>query len=291
LPGEGRSVLAPPVAGDVAAGDWFARPHPVQALRAAPEAAPVRIEVNGRLAGVAPCLAEATREFAVGWAFLHRFFTDAADVATVNGAAGRIAIMLDNGVDVDRLRREAVGWDASTDGLWSDGPVSGRAPRAVPVVSQHDLMTLIERAFARFEAEGRMSGLCFAALAEGNDLVVIARDVATTGAIAKLLGWRALERRNEGDQILIVSGLVEEIAIDGANRAGIGIVASDGEATAGAIRLARLRGTTVLGTVMTHQRAFRHDGGHVGNDGEPGHTWPLPHGRRFGHATLRESAR
>lgn len=229
----------------------------------------VRIEVNGCLAGASECLAEASREFAIGWAFMHRFFSDPAHLGMVSGSSGRVAIMLDSGEDFDRRKRIAAGWEAPDDDGDLGTATSGRPPRAVPYVSQDDVIAVAERAFARFDVDGRSSGLACAALARGDVLVVIARDICTRGAVAKILGWSMTGDADVADSTLIVSGLVDELVVEGASRAGIGVVITDSEPTAAAIRRANLLGTTVLGLVMSHRRSFFADGGHVGDDAAP----------------------
>lgn len=251
--------------GNVAPGEWFARPEMRQALRSLPDVRTVRIEVNGCLAGVADCLAEATREFALGWAFMHRFYSAGDHIGSVTGSSGRVAIMVDSGEDMDHRKLEAVGWTSRDDD--SDGTVSSmRPPRTVPFVSQHDVIALSERAFARFDVDGRAAGLACAALARGDDLTVIARDIEPRGAIAKILGWMMTEDKEEADSILIVSGLIDEVTVNAARRAGIGVLVTDVEPTSGAARRAAAQGTTLLGLVMSHRRSFFADGGHVGDD-------------------------
>lgn len=253
---------------DIAPGEWFARPDPRVLRRLAPDVRMVRIEVNGHLAGASECLAEASREFAIGWAFMHRFFSDPADLGTVSGSSGRVAIMLDSGEDLDRLRRIAAGWESPDDDGDAGTAASSRPPRTVPFVSQDDAISVAERTFARFDVDGRNSGLACAALAQGDVLVVIARDICTRGAVAKILGWRMAGDADVSDSILIVSGLVDDLVVEGASRAGIGAVITDAEPTAAAIRRANMLGTTILGLVMSHRRSFFADGGHVGDDAD-----------------------
>lgn len=253
---------------EIAPGDWFARPDPRQLRRSAPDVRMVRIEVNGCLAGASECLAEASREFAIGWAFMHRFFSDPAHLRTVSGSSGRVAIMLDSGEDFDRLKRIAAGWEPPEDDGDASTATSARPPRAVPYVSQDDAIAVAERAFARFDVDGRTSGLACAALAQGDVLVVIARDICPRGAVAKILGWRMAGDADVSDSALIVSGLVDELVVEGASRAGIRVVMTDCEPTAAAIRRATMLGTTILGLVMSHRRSFFADGGHVGDDVE-----------------------
>lgn len=260
---------------DVVPGEWFTRPDVRQSLRSLPDVRTVRIEINGCLAGAADCLAEATREFALGWAFLHGFYSEAGDLSTISGSSGRVAMMLNSGEDVDRLKLEAVGWVTSDEDIGNATELSARPPRAVPFVSQHDTIAVSERAFARFDVDGRSSGLACAALARGDELVVIARDIAPRGAVAKIIGWMMTEDSDAADSILIVSGLIEEIVVEGAVRAGIGIVITDAEPTAAAVRRAAMQGTTVLGLVMSHRRTFFADGGHIGDDTAPTASAPL----------------
>lgn len=256
----------------VAPGDWFARPELRQALRSLPDARTVRIEVNGCLAGVAGCLAEASREFALGWAFMHRFYSASDQIASVTGSSGRVAIMVDSGEDIERRKLEAVGW--ATHGGDTDVTMSSlRSPRTVPFVSQHDVIALSERAFARFDVDGRASGLACAALARGDALTVIARDIEPRGAVAKILGWLMTDDADDADSLLIVSGLIDGMTVAAARRAGIGVLITDGEPTSDAARLAASQGTTVLGLVMSHRRSFFADGGHVGDDIESSSSW------------------
>lgn len=261
---------AAPAAGNrdastVAAGEWFARPEFRQALRSLPDVRRVRIEVNGCLAGAEDCLAEASREFAIGWAFMHRFYSARDHIGSVSGSSGRVAIMVESGEDLDRRKSDAVGWTTPDDE--ADGTCSSiRPPRTVPFVSQHEVIALSERAFTRFDVDGRASGLACAALARGDDLTVIARDIDPRGAIAKILGWMMTEDNEEADSILIVSGLIDEVAVDAACRAGIGVLVTDAEPTSAAARRAAAQGTTLLGLVMSHRRSLFADGGHVGDD-------------------------
>lgn len=252
--------------GKVAPGEWFARPDARQALRSLPDVRAVRIEVNGCLAGTANCLAEATREFAVGWAFMHRFYAAGDHIGAVSGSSGRVAIMVDTGEDMDRRKFEAVGWKSRDNDDSDSTASSARAPRTVPFISQHDAVALSERAFARFDVDGRASGLACAALAHRDDLLVIARDISPCGAVAKILGWMMTECAGETDSILIIAGLIDDVTMGAAGRAGIGVLITDVEPTVAAVRLAAAQGTTVLGLVMSHRRSFFADGGHVGDD-------------------------
>ncbi len=256
--------------GTVVPGEWFARPDARQAFRSLPDVRTVRIEVNGCLAGAAECLAEATREFAVGWAFMHRFYSASDQIGSVSGSSGRVAIMVDSGENIDRRRLETVGWMSGDDVDADSISASMRPPRSVPFLSQHDAIALSERVFARFDVDGRASGLACAALARGGDLIVIARDVAPRGAVAKILGWMMTEDTGDTGSILIITGLIDDVMIEAACRAGIGVLISDVEPTAAAVRRATAQGTTVLGLVMSHRRAFFADGGHVGDDIEAG---------------------
>lgn len=248
------------------AGEWFARPEPRQMLRSLPDVLTVRIEVNGCLVGAAECLAEASREFAVGWTFIHRFYSAPDQIGTVSGSSARVAMMVDSGEDLDRRKLEAAGWTTWDEDDGDRSEASSRLPRTVPFVSQHDVIALSERAFARFDVDGRTSGLACAALAQGDELDVIARDIAPRGALAKILGWIMMNQSDGPGSILIVCGLIDERMVDAISRAGIGVIVTDGEPTAAAARRASSLGITVIGLVMSHRRAFFADGGHVGDD-------------------------
>lgn len=249
-----------------ASGEWFARPEPRQTLRSLPDVRTVRIEVNGCLVGAAECLAEASREFAIGWTFMHGFYSTADQLGTVSGSSARVAIMVDSGEDLDRRKLAAAGWSVRDDDEADGSEASSRLPRTVPFLSQHDVIGLSERALARFDVDGRTSGLACAAIGQDDDLVVIARDIDSRGTVAKILGWIMTNDSDMSASVLIVTGLIDERTVDAASRAGIGVIVTDGEPTAAAARRAANRGTTVLGLVMSHRRSFYADGGHVGDD-------------------------
>jgi len=242
--------------------DWSRVCHHLPDLRR------IRIDINGCHAGSPLCVAEAIVEFAVGWAFFHRFFSEAAELGKVTSSSQRVSIMVESGIDLDRRRFEAMGWtDGGAGELRQPGMGefrSARTPRAVPVIDDLDALSVCERVFHRFDTDGANVGYVHAALANEHQIMCIARDVSAEAAAAKIVGWALQVEGDLGASMLIVRGVVDAPLIHGAARAGVAIVATDAVPSRSAVELAGETCTTVLGLALSHRRALFADGGHIG---------------------------
>ncbi len=233
-----------------------------------PECRRIRIEVNGVLAGTPTVVPDAVREFAIGWAFHHRFFQVADQVTHVSSSAHHVSLMIDGGADLDRLRYEAIGWIARRDDDAESGDMrSTRPPRAVSVMSEMDAISTCRRAFDRFEDDGARAGYRHVALASADDILCIARDVVNESAAAKVLGWAVPNLIDLDGSLLIVRGILDAPLVESAARAGIPIVATDAVPTASAVAAAERSCTSLLGLALSHRRGLFADGGHLGGDG------------------------
>jgi len=232
----------------------------------------VRIEVNGILAGVPTVIPDALTEFAIGWAFLHRFFNHGFELGKVSTTSSRVSLMVDSGVDLDRRAYETIGWIAPADAIVDEGTGrSGRPPRAVPVMSGLDAVATCKAAFDRFEEDGARAGYLHAGLATADDVLCIARDLSPEAAACKVLGWALSSGADCASSMLAVRGVVGHLVVDAASRAGIPVVATDAVPTADAIATAEATCTTIIGLALSHRRGLFADGGHFaeGRDHPP----------------------
>lgn len=244
--------------------DW------ARVCRHLPDRRRIRIDINGHLAGSPSCVPDAVNEFAVGWAFLNRFFSAPRELSKVTAVSHGVAIMVESGVDMDRRRHEAIGWTDNgeqDDFLPSTGPpLAPGSVHAGPMIDDLDLLSLCERAFQRFDADGAGVGYVHSSLCTRDDMVCIARDLSTEASAAKVLGWTLQGDHHIGPPILIVRGVVDAAVIGASARAGVGVVATDAVPTRAAVELAGRTCTSVLGLAMSHRRALFADGGHVRGD-------------------------
>jgi len=258
---------APPAAGAAVRGAILPRLDAQKLNRHLPRCQAIRIEINGILAGAPAALPDAVSEFAIGWAFLQRFFLTADQVTRVSATGSRVSLMVDGGVDLDRARYEAIGWiprlDAQDAGA---GDRSSRRPRAVPVMSELDAISTSRTTFARFEEDGARAGYRHAALATADDVLCIARDLVGDVAAAKVLGWALPNAVDRSASMLVVRGILDEPLVTGAARAGIPIVATDAVPTVAAIAAADAMCISILGLALSHRRGLFADGGHLAND-------------------------
>jgi formate dehydrogenase accessory protein FdhD len=237
-------------------------------MRHLPRVQPLRVEINGVLAGSPRMVPDATAEFAVGWAFLHRFFEVPGQLGKVTPGAHQISLMVESGVDLDRRKAEAAGWVAPADPV-ADIDLSVRPPRAVAVMTELDAIATCQRSFEKFEQDGARAGYIHAALSTADDVLCLARDVATPPAACKVLGWAVSGTIDCGSTILVVRGMVDHLVVDAAARAGIPVVATDAVPTTGAITAGEASCTTILGLCLSHRRGLFVDGGHLGDGFEP----------------------
>lgn len=232
-----------------------------------PDLRRIRIDINGCLAGSPSCITEAIVEFAVGWAFFNRFFSAPCELGKITSSSQRVSIMVDSGVDLDRRRYEAIGWIDEADQTFllpvTREHQSSRAPKAVPVVDDLDVLSICERVFRRFDADDANIGYVHAALATRDDVLCIARDVTTDVAAMKILGWMLEDGDGPDSSMLIVRGVVDAPLIGAAARAGVAIIVTDTVPTRAAVELASEVCLTVVGLALSHRRGLFADGGHI----------------------------
>ena len=232
-----------------------------------PDPRRIRIEINGILAGAPIALPDAVSEFAVGWAFTHRFFSTPDQLGKISATSGHVSIMIDSGADLDRLKYEAIGWipreDVEVDRLAGR---SARTPKSVSVMTEMDAIATCQKVFERFDADGAKAGYRHAALATADEVVCIARDMAADAAAAKVLGWALSTNADCAGSILVVRGILDDQLVDAAARARIPIVATDAVPTPAAIASAGVSCTSILGLALSFRRGLFADGGHLGDE-------------------------
>jgi formate dehydrogenase accessory protein FdhD len=232
-----------------------------------PNSRRIRIEINGVLSGTPEAIPDATAEFAIGWAFVHRFFSTADQLGKVSATAGHVSLMVNSGIDMDRIKYEAIGWIPRRD-LEVDQAAerSTRSPKSVSVMSEMDVIVTSRQAYDRFDDDGARAGYVHAALATADDILCVARDLHAGAAASKVLGWTISTRVDCSASILVVRGVLEGLIVEAAARAGIPIVATDAVPTASAVAAASSSCVTVLGLALSHRRGLFSDGGHLGED-------------------------
>jgi formate dehydrogenase accessory protein FdhD len=232
-----------------------------------PERRRVRIEVNGVLAGAPVAVPDAVPEFAIGWAFMQRFFSKPEQLGKISSTSSHVSIMVESGADIERIKYESIGWIVRND-LEEDLATehSARPPRSVAIVSEMDAIATCRAAFAKFDSDGARAGYMHAALANVDEVLCIARDTETIAATQKVLGWALATSADLSASILVVRGILEAEIVESAARAGIPIVATDAVPTYEAITAAQRRCTSILGLALSHRRGLFADGGHVGDD-------------------------
>ena len=232
-----------------------------------PECRRIRIEINGFLAGAPVVVPDAVSEFAIGWAFVHRFYLNSDQITRVSSTASYVSLMIDSGVDLDRARYEAIGWVPRQDlEVQATSERSSRPPRAVTVMTEIDAISTCHRSFERFELDGARAGYQHVALVTADDILCIARDVVSEAAAAKVFGWALPNNVDCTASMLVVRGILDVLMVESAARAGIPIVATDAVPTAAAIDAAEASCTTILGLARSHRRGLFVDGGHLGGD-------------------------
>lgn len=224
----------------------------------------IRIEINGVLAGTPQAVPDAVTEFAIGWAFMNRFFSDPGDLGKISATASHVSLMIENGVDLERLKYEAIGWIPRADrALSEDELVTARPARAVAVMAELDAIASCRAVFERFDRDGAKGGYLHAGLATLGEVTCIARDLDSRSAVAKVLGWALSAGFERSESMLVVRGVLDEDVVETASRAGIPIVATDAVPTVAAIAAAEAGCVTILGLAQSHRRGLFVDGGHL----------------------------
>lgn len=227
----------------------------------------IRIEINGVLAGVPLANPDAVTEFAIGWAFMNRFFTSASQLGKISATSSHVSIMIESGVDLDRIKYETIGWIPRGDlDLERSALRSSRSPRAVSVMAEMDAIATCRNSFERFDRDGGRAGYTHVALSTADDILCMARDVVTDAAAQKVLGWILSTQADCSAAILVVRGILNDSVVEAAARAGIPIVATDAVPTAEAVAVASASCTSILGLALSHRRGLFADGGHLGDD-------------------------
>ncbi len=224
----------------------------------------IRIEINGVLAGAPLAVPDAVTEFAIGWAFMNRFFSEPDQIGRTSATASHVSLMLDGGADLERLKYEAIGWVPRADKAMAwDIDVSERPARSVAVMSELDAVSSCKAAFERFDRDGAKAGYMHAGLVTENEVACIARDLDMGAAVAKVLGWALSSGRECSESMLVVRGVLDEDIVEAASRAGIPIVATDAVPTVAAIESAGACCVSILGLARSHRRGLFADGGHL----------------------------
>lgn len=219
----------------------------------------VRIEVNGDLAGAVYCLPDAPAELALGWAYLHGFFTPVDEIDAVTVHEDRVSLMIETPVDVARQRRVAAGWRDTLDDRSDD-----LDPQPGPFVIHADVLTdIVREAFSVMDQDRAADGFVHAAVASDTSVHCIARDMSTRPAIAKIAGWRLRDGRSVNTPILVVRGIVDRGVIASMAGLGVSLVATTGIPTAEAFREATGLGVTVVGLARSRRPGVLVDAGHI----------------------------
>lgn len=243
-------------------------------LNTLPDQRAVTIEINGCPTGVVTCAPDAPRELAVGWAFAWGYLDSASELGRVTVHGDRVALMVDGGRDLDRLKRLSAGWEevdpAPAPGRAGHDPSDGdREPFRI---SEGRLALIAERAFERFREDRGDDGFVHAGLADLEVVRCIARDLDVRSAIDKVVGWSLLEGVELADALLLVRGTITRQIVQRVVRAGLCLVVSDDLATREAAQVARQVGITLVGRALGHDRLLCHDGGHIVAEAEPAAT-------------------
>jgi FdhD protein len=237
---------------------------------------PVTIEVNARPAATLLCTPVGTAELAVGWAFGRGLFNTTDELHRVTAFADRVSLMLER--------------PASTGGAWEDLLAARLDPNRVAGLRRlapHDgvdageepgtsakafrlprdqFLTALDRVCERFASDGGGPELRRAALTDGRQLCVLARDINRQHAVDKVIGWALRQRIDRGSTVLCVDGRVDAQIAFKAWRAGIPVVATTAAPTSEAVELAHAAGIALAGHILRDDRAIYC------------HAWRLPSG-------------
>ncbi|CAN5739246.1 hypothetical protein BH20CHL3_BH20CHL3_05510 [soil metagenome] len=266
-PAHAQTRPSPGATSAVNRGPVLPRFDPAKLRRYLPSTQRIRIEINGVLAGAPEAIPDATAEFAIGWAFANRFFASADQLGKVSNTAGYASLMVESGIDLDRLKYESIGWIPRADlQVEQSAMVSERAPRAVSVMSEMDAIATCRQAFDRFDNDGAKAGYIHAALASADEVVCVARDTRADAAACKVLGWAISTQFDCMSSMLVVRGVLDGLIVEAAARAGIPIVATDAVPTDRAVAIAAHSCVTLLGLALSHRRGLFVDSGHLGED-------------------------
>lgn len=223
-----------------------------------PVARPLRIDVNGCLAGTVLAIRDAPRELGAGWSFMYGFFGLNDDLDRVSVSGDRISVMVASGQDIDRRRLEAAGW-AEPQPL-----PAPRSPRGEPLrIGETALLELIDATWHAFRGDGATDGYIHAAVTSDRYVHCIARDLTTDIAAAKVLGWVILHGREQETTVMAVCGVVDRRLIETVARLGISLVVTSAIATADALRAANGLSLSIVGLALSRTPGLFVDSGHI----------------------------
>ena len=216
------------------------------------------IEINGVPVASVTCLDSALAELAAGWAFLHRYFENPAECDRSHAEYDRASVMIQGGQEIELRRDELMGVRSSHQ------PVPAPWPRDEAWSIQDDiLLDILREAWGIFRSDRMAEGSVHAALASSTGIEVVAFDITSENAVAKVLGWALLARKLPAHEILVVNGLVTRAMVDAAARLGVQIIATPNVATNDAWRAARLAGISIVAYMRHRTAGMFHDHGLV----------------------------
>lgn len=226
-----------------------------------PETRPLRIDVNGVLAGTIDAIPDALRELAAGWTFMHGFYDRSSHLCRVTVRDDRLSVMVESGEDIDLRRLEAVGWAEFT-----PLPSPEVASEERFQISEPDLIDIIDATWHAFRKDRGSEGYIHAALAATGDIQCIARDRVQEPSIAKVFGWKVLEGKDVSTPMLFVRGIPNRRIVEAAARLGISMIVSDGIPTNEAFRGGIGASMSIVGMSTARTIGLFVDAGHLSLD-------------------------
>lgn len=216
------------------------------------------IEINGVPVGNVTCLDSALAELAAGWTFLHRYFENPREFDRSNAAYDRASVMIHGGQEIELRRDELLGMRSSRQS------VPDPWPRDEPwSVREEILLDILREGWGIFRGDRMAEGSVHAALASESGIEVVAFDITSENAVAKVLGWSLISQSFPTHEILIVNGLITRAMVDAAARLGVQIIATPNVATNDAWRASRLAGISIVAYMRHRTAGMFHDHGLV----------------------------
>lgn len=200
------------------------------------------IEINGVSVGNVLCMDSALAELAAGWALIHRFLESPLEFDVATSHTNRAAVMIRGGTDISHRRGVLLGERHE--------PI--RVPEPWPrdeewTIPDDILLDVLSEAWNLFREDRMIEGSIHAALANQHGVEVVAFDITTQNAVAKVLGWCLIHQRLPAYEIMIVNGLITRPIVDAAARLGVKIIASPNVPTADAFKTSRVAGMSLIG--------------------------------------------
>lgn len=218
----------------------------------------IAIEINGVPVGTVLCLDSALEELAAGWSLLHRYCDSPREFDRATETGNRVAVMLSGGKDIEDHRQRLIG--AAPLQLHVPDPWPRADAWSIP---DDVLLDILREAWQLFRRDRMAEGSVHAALASNAGIEVVAFDLASENAVAKVLGWSLRSGQFPTHEILIVNGLVTRATVDAAVRVGVLIIATPNVATRDAWQAAHLLGISIVGYMRHRAVGLFHDAGLV----------------------------